>query len=63
MLTDVTLAYIDPASGTLLLQALIAAAIGGVAFFRRSIWRVLTVFSSRREEDQPPTDEVADPPA
>lgn len=31
------LAYIDPFSGTILLQAIIAAVIGGVAYFRRGL--------------------------
>ena len=72
------LAYIDPASGTLLLQALIAAGIGGIAFFRRSIWGFLTLFTRRRSaessSDASPSaanpsaanrsdGEVADPPA
>ena len=30
--------YIDPMSGTILLQTLAAIAIGGVTFFRRWIW-------------------------
>lgn len=30
-------AYVDPASGMLLLQLIIAGAVGTVAFFRRSI--------------------------
>jgi hypothetical protein len=60
------LAYIDPASGTLLLQALIAAGIGGIAFFRRSIWGFLSVFSGRssaKDSSAPDgaDDETADP--
>jgi hypothetical protein len=31
------MAYIDPGAGTLILQAVIAAVVGGVAFFRRTI--------------------------
>ncbi len=62
------LAYIDPASGTLLLQALIAAAIGGIAFFRRSIWGFVSMFNRRESassnSDLPPSDrDVTDPPA
>ena len=32
-------AYIDPFSGTILLQVIVAGVIGCVAFFRRAIWR------------------------
>ena len=34
------LAYIDPVSGTILLQLIVAGFVGCVAFFRRTIWRV-----------------------
>jgi len=33
--------YIDPGSGAILLQVIIAAVIGGLAYFRRSIWRIV----------------------
>ena len=35
------LAYVDPVSGTIILQLIIAGAVGTVAFFRRSIGRAL----------------------
>ena len=41
----VALAYIDPVSGSILIQAIVAAAAGSVAFFRKSIWRVFRHFS------------------
>lgn len=31
-------AYIDPVSGTLILQLLIAGVIGTIAFFRKYVW-------------------------
>ncbi len=34
---DVLVAYIDPVSGSILLQAIVAAGVGALAFFRRSI--------------------------
>ena len=41
-------AYIDPMSGSILLQVLIAGTIGAVAFLRRSIWRVIRQFTGQR---------------
>lgn len=42
------IAYIDPMSGVLVLQILIAAIISGLAFFRRAIWGLIrTVFRIR----------------
>ena len=34
----VRLAYIDPVSGSILIQTLVAAVAGGAAFFRKSLW-------------------------
>jgi len=49
----VSLAYIDPVSGSILIQALVAAAAGTVAFFRKSIWRVMRRFSGGGPSDPP----------
>lgn len=38
MFENLYLAYIDPVSGTLIVQLLIAGFVGVVGFFRRSIW-------------------------
>jgi hypothetical protein len=57
------LGYIDPMSGTILLQVLIAAAIGTVAFFQRSIWGVVRRIAGRRaaaEVKQDETESVSD---
>jgi len=50
----VSLAYIDPVSGSILIQAIVAAVAGTVAFFRKSIWRVIRRFSGA-EPPGPPT--------
>lgn len=44
MLLSFALLYIDPVSGSIVLQALVAGVVGGVAFFRRSIARALRGF-------------------
>ena len=51
----VRLAYIDPVSGSILIQTLIAAVAGGAAFFRKSIWALF-----KRPSPLPP---APDPPA
>jgi len=38
------LGYIDPVSGSMLLQIVLGAIIGGGIFFRRSFFRLLSVF-------------------
>lgn len=55
-LSPFTVAYIDPVSGAIILQVILAGAVGLVTFFRRSVLRfVRRVF--RRAE---PSDEQSD---
>lgn len=51
------LGYIDPMSGTIILQVLIATAIGSVAFLRRSIWGVVRRIAGRRTASEVKRDE------
>ena len=44
------LAYVDPGSGSLLIQALIAALVALPFFFRRQLARVTGLF--RRDDDE-----------
>ncbi len=44
-------AYIDPGTGSLVVQALIATLVGVPFFFRRQIGRVVSVL--RRRDDEP----------
>ena len=51
------LAYIDPGSGALLVQMLIAGALGAMAFFRRAIFGVFGIFRRKpKDEEEPPKD-------
>jgi hypothetical protein len=44
--------YIDPGAGTILLQTIIAAFIGGVAYFRKSIGLFLGIGRRRRNTEE-----------
>ena len=57
----VDLAYIDPVSGTILMQAIAAAAIGVVGFFRKSMWAIVHRFTGRKDEPTPPSSDGGDP--
>jgi hypothetical protein len=43
-MTSYLVAYIDPGSGSILLQMLIGSAIGLMLFFRQSVSRLLRLF-------------------
>lgn len=47
------LLYIDPASGALLLQALVALAGGIAAFFRKRIWGTIRRLFGRAPAEAP----------
>ena len=46
-------AYIDPASGSLILQMILAGIVGGLAFFRRAIFGFLGFFKSKKPAEKP----------
>jgi len=41
-------AYLDPATGSIILQALLGAVAGATLFFRTSLYRVRALFSRRK---------------
>ncbi len=48
------LAYIDPGSGSLLLQMLLAGVLGAAAYFRTAIFGFFGLFKRKPKEDAPP---------
>lgn len=52
----ILLSYIDPVSGTILLQVIVAGIIGCVAFFRRSVWRIVRTVLRKKPADEDPSD-------
>lgn len=57
MSLPVLFSYIDPMSGTILLQLVIGALIGGVAFFHRSIRRVFRLVVRWKSSDKGSSEE------
>jgi hypothetical protein len=43
-------AYLDPATGSILLQALLGAVAGATLFFRTSLYKVRSFFSRRKPD-------------
>lgn len=56
MLLSLALLYIDPVSGSIALQALVAGVVGGAAFFRRGIARVFAGVFGRTTPEKDSTD-------
>lgn len=51
------LAYIDPGSGSIMLQALLASLVGGVAIFW---YKIKTFFRGKKDQDTTTPDKPAD---
>jgi len=45
-------AYLDPATGSILLQAMIGAVAGTTLFFRTSLHKVKTLFSRQKQSER-----------
>jgi hypothetical protein len=57
------LAYLDPGSGALLVQLLLAGTAGAVLFFKMQGRRVMSFFGLRRKDDEvPPAPRPGDGP-
>jgi hypothetical protein len=52
------LAYIDPGSGALLLQALVAGAVGAIAIFRNAFQGLASKLFGRRREGDASTPDI-----
>jgi hypothetical protein len=44
--------YIDPGSGSYLVQVIIAAVLGGLFYVKRIWWRFKSFFTKRKKEEQ-----------
>lgn len=55
------LAYIDPGTGSLVLQMILAGIVGALAFFRGAIFRFLGFFKSSKPKDEPKDDPTRKP--
>jgi TRAP-type uncharacterized transport system fused permease subunit len=49
--------YVDPGSGSYLVQVIIAAILGALFYFKHLWWQVKAFFS-RSKKEEPPTNET-----
>lgn len=50
MITGILL-YVDPGSGSYLVQMIIAAILGALFYFKTVWWRIKSFFTKRKEKD------------
>lgn len=50
-ITGLTLAYIDPGTGGIILQMLIAGLVGAAVFFRQAIAQFFSLFTRKKKTD------------
>lgn len=55
------LAYIDPGSGALLLQTLVAGAVGGLVFCRHLLANITSRLFKRGSPEAPPAEDLNPP--
>jgi hypothetical protein len=55
------LAYIDPGSGALMIQAMVAAAVGGFVFCRQMFANLASKLFGRRRSDDPSATQLNPP--
>jgi hypothetical protein len=58
MLSNAFFAYIDPGTGSLVLQMLIAGFVGAGVFFRKTVGRI---FGRNKPDDSEPAAETGEP--
>lgn len=54
-------AYIDPGSGALLFQAIVASAVGAIAIFRSTFANLTSKLFGRRRSEEPPASDMNTP--
>jgi hypothetical protein len=59
-ITRMILLYVDPGSGSYLIQLLIGAALAGLFFLKNLWWKIKYFFTRHRKNDLPENDEADD---
>lgn len=57
MIFSTILLYVDPGSGSYLVQVIIAAVLGALFYFK-NLWWQIKAFFTRSKKEKPPTNET-----
>jgi hypothetical protein len=52
------LLYVDPGSGSYLVQMIIAAVLGALFYFKAAWWRIKSFFTRKKKDTQPKNDNL-----
>jgi hypothetical protein len=52
------LLYVDPGSGSYLVQVIIAAVLGALFYFRAAWWKVKSFFTRKKKDEHPKNDNL-----
>ena len=52
------LLYVDPGSGSYLVQVIIAAILGALFYFKTIWWKIKSFFHKSKKDDLPKNDEI-----
>jgi hypothetical protein len=52
------LLYIDPGSGSYLVQVIIAAILGALFYFKSAWWKIRSFFTRKKKDAQPKNDNL-----
>ena len=58
MIVTSILLYVDPGSGSYLVQVIIAAILGVIFYFRAVWWKIKSFFSRKRKDANPKNDNL-----
>jgi len=54
--SELVLLYVDPGSGSYLVQMIIAAILGALFYFKQIWWRIKAFFTKSKKDDSPGND-------
>jgi hypothetical protein len=50
--------YVDPGSGSYLVQMIIAAILGTLFYFKAALWRIRSFFTKKKKDEHPKNENI-----
>ena len=58
MIITSILIYVDPGSGSYLVQVIIAAVLGALFYFKAAWWKIKSFFTRKKKDEHPKNDNL-----